>query len=55
MSGVCPNPCTHAGTANGVCLMIGCQFHVAMWVRDPSSLLEARIRARKLMQQRPTQ
>lgn len=33
-SSACPNPCTHAGYANGVCLMIGCQFHVAMWVRS---------------------
>lgn len=31
----CHNPCTHAGMANGLCLMIGCEFHVAMWVRDP--------------------
>lgn len=30
----CHNPCTHAGYANGVCLMIGCEFHVAMWARN---------------------
>lgn len=47
LPGHCPNPCTHAGVANGVHLMIGCQFHVAMWVRDPIALIDARIRARK--------
>lgn len=31
----CHNPCTHAGYANGVCLMIGCELCVARWVQDP--------------------
>jgi hypothetical protein len=35
LTGGCQNPNTHAGYANGVCLMTGCQFHVAMWVKDP--------------------
>jgi hypothetical protein len=26
---------THAGTANGVCLMSGCEWHVRAWVRKP--------------------
>lgn len=47
LPGHCPNPCTHAGMANGVCLMIGCEFHVAMWVRDPNGLLQAVRRGRK--------
>jgi hypothetical protein len=34
------------GMANGVCLMIGCEFHVAMWVRDPNEALRATLRAR---------
>lgn len=24
---------THAGMANGVCLMSGCEWHVAQWVK----------------------
>lgn len=43
----CPHPCTHAGLANGVAMMIGCQFHVAMWVRDPSAHWLARRRGVK--------
>lgn len=31
----CPNPSTHRGDANGMCLTMGCEFHVAQWVRDP--------------------
>src|SRR5258708_32025010 len=30
----CNNRCTHFGRANGVALTAGCQFHMAMWVRD---------------------
>lgn len=29
-----PRRCTHAGMANGLALMAGCEFHVAMWVRN---------------------
>lgn len=31
----CQNKATHRGMANGVCLTTGCEFHTAMWVRDP--------------------
>lgn len=24
---------THAGMANGLCLMIGCEWHVSQWVK----------------------
>lgn len=30
----CNNRITHFGKANGVVLASGCQFHMAMWVRD---------------------
>ncbi len=34
----CPCGCggrrTHAGMANGLCLMGGCEMHVRRWVRD---------------------
>lgn len=46
LPGVCPRPCTHEGTANGVCLILGCEFHVAMWRRDPTELMRAVLRAR---------
>ena len=29
---------THRGFANGVCLMSGCEFRVARWVKDPASV-----------------
>jgi hypothetical protein len=29
----CPNRRTHYGSANGVALTSGCEFHVARWVR----------------------
>src|SRR5688500_9901050 len=39
----CPFDCkgnaTHAGLANGVCLMRGCEFHVRQWVKNPDGLL----------------
>lgn len=41
----CDNPCTHAGYANGVCLTIGCEFHIAMWVRTGAIIGPARPRA----------
>lgn len=30
----CDNRVTHFGCANGIALNAGCEFHVAMWVRD---------------------
>ncbi len=26
---------THAGRANGVALMVGCEWHAYAWVKDP--------------------
>jgi hypothetical protein len=31
----CKRRATHLGMANGLCLTMGCEFHVARWVRDP--------------------
>lgn len=30
----CDGPATHAGMANGLCLMSGCELTVHRWVRD---------------------
>ena len=30
---------THTGMANGVALTSGCEWHVAVWVRDPGQSL----------------
>lgn len=38
----CPCGCgrraTHSGAANGIGMMIGCEFHVRRWVRNPLDL-----------------
>lgn len=47
----CPCGCgkraTHVGTADGLAMMMGCELHVARWVRDPREALRPYLRRRQ--------
>jgi hypothetical protein len=43
----CGKRSTHRGTANGICVMIGCEWAVRIWVRDGTAAVLRRILAER--------